>query len=804
MKGLLLRFSCLLLISFIGLQGLYGQVELQLLSDVDGEALIGVTATDDGGEFRDVSDRDGKLLIPRDQIPLTLTCNYVGHEPLVIPITDQSEPLMTVVMLPSVELLDAVEIIGRSQERGDLMPQRIEVISQAQIQSTQSSSSADVLSNSGSVYIQRSQSGGGSPVMRGFEANKVLLVVDGVRLNNLIYRSGHLQNVITVDHSSLENLELIFGPGSLMYGSDALGGVIHFETLRPRYDTKQQISINTQFTSSNLGARLNLTHQYGSDKMASATSVSLGRYDDQRAGRNRAAIYDDFPTYGLTDLYYDADGNLRRNLNPHIQRNSGYSQVDFLQKFKFKLGRSAHLTVNAQLSTSTNIPRYDQLSQVDESGLPLFKQWHYGPQSRLLLSSQLDLTAKTTLYDKGILIASFQDIEESRITQAQSSDMTTTQLEKVKVFGLTADFTKTVSAKLNLNYGLDLHHNILNSTAESVAVSGPAIPALTRYPDGLNNLTQYGAYTRLGYYLLDEQLRLTAGVRYSRQLAQMRYESMETFQWPAYFYDGISNANSAVVASASATYKLGKMSLKYALGQGFRAPNIDDLAKIRVKANEITIPNTDLKPERTLNHDLSVKYGSERVVFTAFGYYVTIDDVIVRQSSTLPDGSPIFVDEIGQSLNVTANFNESAGEIYGGGVAVDLELVNNLTAGGKVNLTKGISKEGGVETPLGHIPPLFGWVGLKYESGYYQYTADYHFNGQKGIEDYGGSVDNPEYALPSGAPAWSVVDLGVSRVTNQLVLRASIDNVLDTFYRPFASGISGPGRSYNLSVGLKF
>jgi len=704
MKGLLLRFSCLLLISFIGLQGLYGQVELQLLSDVDGEALIGVTATDDGGEFRDVSDRDGKLLIPRDQIPLTLTCNYVGHEPLVIPITDQSEPLMTVVMLPSVELLDAVEIIGRSQERGDLMPQRIEVISQAQIQSTQSSSSADVLSNSGSVYIQRSQSGGGSPVMRGFEANKVLLVVDGVRLNNLIYRSGHLQNVITVDHSSLENLELIFGPGSLMYGSDALGGVIHFETLRPRYDTKQQISINTQFTSSNLGARLNLTHQYGSDKMASATSVSLGRYDDQRAGRNRAAIYDDFPTYGLTDLYYDADGNLRRNLNPHIQRNSGYSQVDFLQKFKFKLGRSAHLTVNAQLSTSTNIPRYDQLSQVDESGLPLFKQWHYGPQSRLLLSSQLDLTAKTTLYDKGILIASFQDIEESRITQAQSSDMTTTQLEKVKVFGLTADFTKTVSAKLNLNYGLDLHHNIL----------------------------------------------------------------------------------------------------KYALGQGFRAPNIDDLAKIRVKANEITIPNTDLKPERTLNHDLSVKYGSERVVFTAFGYYVTIDDVIVRQSSTLPDGSPIFVDEIGQSLNVTANFNESAGKIYGGGVAVDLELVNNLTAGGKVNLTKGISKEGGVETPLGHIPPLFGWVGLKYESGYYQYTADYHFNGQKGIEDYGGSVDNPEYALPSGAPAWSVVDLGVSRVTNQLVLRASIDNVLDTFYRPFASGISGPGRSYNLSVGLKF
>ncbi len=803
MKGLLLRFSCLLLLS-ISTYTLCGQQVVQFVSGDDGQPLIGVTAIAKLSDYQAISDGDGLITIPNALIPINVECSYLGYTTLSLEINQLSNEITQLVLEPNANLLNSVEIIGRSQERRELLPQRIEVISQAQIQASQSNSSADVIGNSGSVYVQKSQAGGGSPVIRGFEANKVLLVVDGVRLNNLIYRSGHLQNAITVDHSSLANLELIFGPGSLMYGSDALGGVIHFETLRPQYNTSQTVSLNTQFTSSNLGARLNLIHQYGSDKLASVTSLSIGRYDDQRVGQNRASIYDAFPTFGLTDLYYDTDGNLRKNLRPHIQRNTGYSQADILQKFKFKLGKSAHLTFNAQLSTSTNIPRYDQLAQTDESGLPIFRKWYYGPQQRLLLSQQLDLTESTPLYDKAILIASFQEIEESRITQPQSSDATITQLEQVRVYGLTTDFMKTFNTRLNLNYGLDLHHNTLNSSAESVLDSGERHPALTRYPDGLSNLTQYGAYIRLGSYLLDEQLRLTGGVRYSGQLAEIRYESMETFKWPDFFYDGISNRNSALVASGSVIYQIGDLSFKYAIGQGFRAPNIDDLAKVRVKSDEITIPNTDLRPERTLNHDLSVKYSNDAIVLTAFGYYVVIDEVIVRKASTLPDGSPLFIDENGRSLNVTANFNESEGLIYGGGMALDFKITHSLSGGAKVNLTKGISREGAQESPLGHIPPLFGWAGVKYDKGLYQLAIDYHFNGSKSIQDYGGTVDNPEYALPTGTPAWSTVDIGLSRQSDMLTLRAAVDNVLDTYYRPFASGVSGPGRSFNVSVGLTF
>ena len=100
---------------------------------------------------------------------------------------------------------------------------------------------SDLLENSGVVFVQQSQFGGSSPGLRGFEANRVLLVVDGIRLNNAVYRSGHLQNVITIDPEMLDKVEVLFGPGSVMYGSDALGGVMSFVTPSPKFSFSNQV-----------------------------------------------------------------------------------------------------------------------------------------------------------------------------------------------------------------------------------------------------------------------------------------------------------------------------------------------------------------------------------------------------------------------------------------------------------------------------------------------------------------------------------------------------------------------------------
>lgn len=112
-------------------------------------------------------------------------------------------------------------------------PQDIEVISSSEIAFMNQPTTAELLSNTGEVLVQKSQLGGGSPIIRGFEASRVLIMVDGVRFNNAIFRAGHLQNVLRIDENILSGVEVVFGPGSSIYGSDAMGGTMNFYTKNP-------------------------------------------------------------------------------------------------------------------------------------------------------------------------------------------------------------------------------------------------------------------------------------------------------------------------------------------------------------------------------------------------------------------------------------------------------------------------------------------------------------------------------------------------------------------------------------------
>ena len=123
------------------------------------------------------------------------------------------------------------------QQRKDI-PQKIVSINAQSIAFGNSQTSADLLQQSGQVFVQKSQLGGGSPMIRGFATNRVLLSVDGVRMNNAIFRGGNVQNVLSIDPFSIKNTEIIFGPGSVIYGSDAIGGVMNFYTKAPRFSSQ--------------------------------------------------------------------------------------------------------------------------------------------------------------------------------------------------------------------------------------------------------------------------------------------------------------------------------------------------------------------------------------------------------------------------------------------------------------------------------------------------------------------------------------------------------------------------------------
>ena len=130
-------------------------------------------------------------------------------------------------------------------------PARVEQIRSEDITLYAPSTSADLLQKEGNIMIQMSQSGGGSSIIRGFEANRVLLVIDGVRFNNAIYRSGHLQNSISISPLTLERVDVVFGPSSVKYGSDALGGVVHYHTQKVKTNNVWKGKLLQRYTSAN-------------------------------------------------------------------------------------------------------------------------------------------------------------------------------------------------------------------------------------------------------------------------------------------------------------------------------------------------------------------------------------------------------------------------------------------------------------------------------------------------------------------------------------------------------------------------
>jgi len=201
--------------------------------DQDMVPLVGVQIHNEDFTYSGVTDIDGNWIMPAEaDYNEKFTFKYVGYETQKLSKNEVSNFYQYVKMSKGLQL-DEVMIVGRTDQLAKDMIHKVETISQEEIQKVQSSNSADALGQNADIFIQKSQAGGGSPVIRGFEANKVLLVLDGVRMNNAIYRSGHLQNAITVDNSMLQGIEVIYGPGSLMYGSDALGGVVHFRSKDP-------------------------------------------------------------------------------------------------------------------------------------------------------------------------------------------------------------------------------------------------------------------------------------------------------------------------------------------------------------------------------------------------------------------------------------------------------------------------------------------------------------------------------------------------------------------------------------------
>lgn len=679
------------------------------------------------------------------------------------------------------------------------VPSRSLTMHASDIEREMPQTAADMLAASGDVYIQKSQLGGGSPMLRGFATNRVLLAVDGVRMNTAIFRSGNVQNVISLDPFALERAEVVFGPGSVLYGSDAVGGVMSFTTLHPQLAYGDDMLFAGHATVRSSSANSEKTGHvdvaFGFERWGFLSSVSYSEFSDLRMGGDGPAAY-------LRPTYVESIGGrdtVVSNPDPKKQVSSGYSQLNLMQKIRFRPSDRWDLTYGAHYSRTSDYARFDRLLRPRGDGLRS-GQWYYGPQIWMMHALNLAHENGGGVYDQLRGVLAWQWFEESRHDRDFGKTTLRHRTEQVDAFSLNLDFTKTLGEDDVLYYGLEGVYNVVGSTGEDEDVtSGAIVPGVTRYPDG-STWSSWAAYANYRHRFASP-LALQAGGRYT-------FVTLDADFDPAFYafpFGSMEMRNGALNGSLGLTYALQEETqLSLNLATGFRAPNIDDAGKIFDSApGAVVVPNPDLRPEYATNIEAGIHHRFDGVLrIEVTGYYTWLQDAMVRRDFLFNGEDSIMYD--GELSRVQAIQNAADAWVKGVQAAVELHFGYGFRLLSQLSWQKGEEQlDDGSTAPLRHAAPLFGTTRLFYKRHHFEVELSAVYNGEVANDQLGSQLEGRDYlyALDEEGnpytPAWTIFNLKTRyQLTDLLRLSFGVENITDQRYRPYSSGITAAGRNF--------
>ena len=710
--------------------------------------------------------------------------------------------------------------VTRTKNKKSKIAKQVKVVDRTEMLKLIPANAAAMLESAGNIAVQKTQGGAGSPIIRGMEANRVLLVMDGVRLNNAISRSGHLHTAISINPLVLERTEIIYGP-SAIYGSDALGGVIHFYTRTPIVNNYKKLSGGAiaQFATANNETTFHFNTALSYQKWATEFAYSYSDFGNIRMGKNRVHGYKD---WGITHLYSQNSENFytdkeTENPDQELQPNTGYSQKDFFNKTVVMLGKKNELIFDTQLNLNSAIDRFDKLSEY-KSGHLKFAEWRYGPSKRLLFSPRLLLHFDSKWLKKARIILAYQDHEESRISRKYTSMDRKYQKENVKVYSFNADLNTQFGKHRVLSYGLEGNYNTVKSEAYSktLKVNGNDIIALvdsdpvpTRYPDGGSTYASFAAYANYRYDL-NRKSSFKGGVRFTQTYITVAWKDNTFITLP---YNINKLANFAFTGDLSYIFTPKNWKMNVVLSSGFRSPNVDDIGKIREKRGKVTVPNIFLKPEYAYNSELGITrfFNHKKFSISADAFYSYLYNFIARDRFELQPGmSQILYN--GEWADTYANVNAGDAEIYGGSLVLDGKINKHIKISVGAFYTKGRMLD--EQRPLPSIPPLYGHMNLGYKYNNIETSLQFNFMMNKPVDEYdvvGGKDNLDESPLDPvtgeyvGFPQWQVLNwYGTYHINKSFSLNLGVDNILDINYRTFASSVGAPGRNFKIQIATHF
>lgn len=643
---------------------------------------------------------------------------------------------------------EVVVTAQRHQQESLLVPYSVNTVSQQYFGEMNPRSTPEALMRTNGVFVQKTNHGGGSPFVRGLTGNQTLILIDGIRLNNSTFRYGPNQYLNTIDPYTIKRIEVAKGTGSVQYGTDAIGGVVHILTRDP------------QFTTGKAALHGRMIGKYMTDDMEKTI-----RGEADYSGKKFALI---------TGIVKKSFGDMVGGDTTGRQSPSGYDEWSLDMKAKFLLKQNIQLTIANQFLQQKDVPVYHKIV------LENFAVNEMDPQQRLLSYARMNIQGKSSLFKETEVTLSFQQTIEGRNSRKNGSNSLRKERDKINAIGFTTDIFSEFSQVWTANSGIELYYDKIGSTRKDINTqTGQSSSLRGLYPDH----SEYGNYSLYSLHHFHwRRWILDAGLRFNTFDIRISDTSL----------GNVKISPSAWVGNAALMYQLDRNQTIYAsFSSGYRAPNVDDMGTLGIVDFRYEVPTADLKPEKSQHTELGYKFQTKRISGTFAAYYMHLDNLItrVKMDGQVISGYPVYQKE-----------NTESAFIKGFETELNWNAVKNLNITGGIAYAYGQSLS--KKEPLRRIPPFNGRIISTYRNNKWFTAAEFQFASRQKRLAQGDKDDN---RIPAGGtPGWNTINFFGGYKFSMVQLNAGIQNIFNEDYRTHGSGINGVGRSAWLSVNLNF
>jgi len=689
-----------------------------------------------------------------------LTCSVLGYSRHFETVAMSGSDSTVIEIFLKPEIIPAENLTITATRFGEArfeLPLNISLTTNRIMAERSQSSTADLIREEPGVLVQKTTHGHGSPIIRGLIGKYVLLLYDGIRLNKPTFRFGANQYLNTISAGSFDRIEIVRGPSSVMYGSDAIGGVINMIP-ESSIGIKPKLSISPEF----------VTRYSSADNGKAANLILDGHYNGYYAAIG----------VGLKDIDdISGGGNIGK------QSPTGWDELSSSIRLAYELNNKTTISGTYLGVRQSDVPRFDKYT----SGQ--FERYIYDPQNRDLYSITLNSRAIGSGFNVLKINFSYQDEEEGRTEQKTGSSQETHSLDRLSTIGGFAQLMAKPIARHWLSFGGEYYRDKVDSERR-LTTDANDTPIRPTYPDN----TYYhsaGLFFQDDFQVTDN-LSIISGLRYS----WFKIYSPLGLPYGA-FEESYSNLTAALGFSFRPAAGLNILSR---WSRGFRAPNLNDTVVLKYSSSGVDAPSYNLKPEISNSFETGVKIYNNLYTGSLFIYYNNLSDLIDRQPG-LYNGLPYY-DENGNNtqdeneFDIFQKYNVDNAAIYGIEYECKVKLSEHYLTRFNCFWTRGENLTD--KEPMSRIPPLMGLGAIRYIAND-QLWYEFYFrlaSAQKRLSSR--DIDDTRIE-PGGTPGWYTLNLRTQIKFRNYALTILLENLNNRAYKEHGSGVYSPGRNLVLS-----